>query len=218
MRLQPADEPWLAVVVVGDEHAVRLQDAPDVLERLAREQKALQTDARETRVQDQRVDERVDDEVVPSVRPAHEAAAIVDVHGDARIRVRLVRMIAPAQIVDGRIDLHGVDMLHAVTKRGGDVVSGPGADDQHVGEGSTAGIAVQQVRQRVGRSGLVDVRPSPDARCCWSQSGATPGSRGSCSRATRSSAKSAWRWPPGPAARERRSRRQICSSVHRGRK
>ena len=61
---QPADDPALAVVVVHDEHAARLQPRLDVAERLLGEQEALQAEARIARVQHQRVDERVDDQVV----------------------------------------------------------------------------------------------------------------------------------------------------------
>ena len=58
-------------------------------------------------------------------------------------------MVAPADPLDDRIDLDGIDALGAPHQRAADVVAGAGADDQHVAEGVAAGVAVQQVRQRI---------------------------------------------------------------------
>ena len=72
-------------------------------------------------------------------------------HGDARIVVRAVRMVALADPLDDGIDLDRVDALGAPRQRAADVVAGAGADDQHLAERLAAGVAVEQVRQRVGR-------------------------------------------------------------------
>ena len=62
--LQPRDDPALAEVVVHDEHAAWLQPLADVLERLRREQVTFQPDVAVAAVEHERVDERVDDQVV----------------------------------------------------------------------------------------------------------------------------------------------------------
>ena len=99
---------------------------------------------------------------------AQEAAAVVDVHRDAGVGVRDVGVIPLAQVEDGRVDLDRVDVFRAVVERGGDVVPRAGADDQHLFERRAAGIAIQQVRQRVaGAAVTIDAGPSAGGRCCW---------------------------------------------------
>ena len=61
-----------------------------------------------------------------------------------------IRMIALAEPLDHRIDLDRVDALGAPLQRAADVVARSGADDQHLAERLAAGVAIEQVRQRVG--------------------------------------------------------------------
>ena len=61
---QPADHPALAVQVVHHEDAAGLELGLDVAKRLLGEQEALEPDARIARVQRQRIDQRIDDQVV----------------------------------------------------------------------------------------------------------------------------------------------------------
>jgi hypothetical protein len=100
----------------------------------------------------ERVDERVDDEVVLPMRLAHEASAIVDVNGDSRILVRMVRMFFPADVIDGWIDFHGVHVLRTIRQCRRDIVARSGADNQHVRERPPAGVAIQQMRKLIARA------------------------------------------------------------------
>ena len=59
-------------------------------------------------------------------------AAVVDVHVDPRVLVRVVRVELPTQGLDLGIDLYGVDALRPLRQRDRDVVPGAGADDQHI--------------------------------------------------------------------------------------
>ena len=63
-RRHPLHDPALPQVIVRHEHAAGLEDPCDVGERLLGEQEALQADVRVAAVQDQRVDQRIDDQVV----------------------------------------------------------------------------------------------------------------------------------------------------------
>ena len=94
---QPADDPALAVEVVHREHAAGLELGLDVAKRLLGEQEALEAEARIARVQDQRVDQRVADQVVLPVGLADEAAAVVEVDRDPRVVVGPVGMMASAR-------------------------------------------------------------------------------------------------------------------------
>ncbi len=53
-------------------------------------------------------------------RPQEMPGIVVD-HGDARIGVRVIRMMRSAEADDGRVDLDSIHMAHAVAQRRGDV-------------------------------------------------------------------------------------------------
>ena len=111
---QPAHDPSLPVEVVHREHAAGLELGLDVAKGLLGEQEALEADARIARMQGQRIDERVTDQVVACGGLADEAAAVVEVNRDPRVAVGPVGMMQPTQLVDHRVDLDGVDMAGAV--------------------------------------------------------------------------------------------------------
>src|SRR2546430_16917029 len=77
----------------------------------------------------------------------------MDLH--ARILIRLIGMKLLSQAIDGRINLDCVDVLSAPLQRATDIVTGAGADYQHVCERGAPGIWMQQVRQRISWSGLI---------------------------------------------------------------
>src|SRR5437660_8393921 len=77
----------------------------------------------------------------------------MDLH--AWILIRLIGMKLPSQAIDGRINLDCVDVLSAPLQRATDIVTGAGADYQHVRERGAAGISIQQVRQRISWSCLI---------------------------------------------------------------
>ena len=132
--------------MVHRDRAVRLQVVPDLLHRVAGEQVALEPKRRLTGEDRERVGDRVEDEVVAAIGVVEEGPAVLDVHGDPRVLVRMIRMAVAAEPIQERIDLHGVDALGAVRQRDRDVVAAAGADDEHV-------------RERVG--GRVPVRLEP---------------------------------------------------------
>ena len=63
-------------------------------------------------------------------------------------------MVRAADLVEHRLDLDGVDVRRPQTERRLHVVARAGADDEHVLECLAAGVAVQEVRQRVPRADL----------------------------------------------------------------
>ena len=161
------DNPALPEVVVHREHASRFEPRGDVIEGLLSEQEALQTEAGVARMKDEGVDERVDDQVVMAVGLAHETAPIVDVNGHPRILVRMVRVLRATDVVDCRVDFHGVHGFGAVGERRADVVPRPGADHEHVFERSSSRVAVQKVRELIARRLLVQAHHDlvPDVVC-----------------------------------------------------
>ena len=154
---QPADHPALPVEVVHGEDPFGLQGPPHILESLACEQEVLQPQAGVARMQHQRVDQRVHREVVRAARVAREAAAVVEVDGYACVGIRLVGMQAAADLVDQWVDFDGVDVPDSSAQRRCNVVAAASADDHHLLERRAASVAVEQVRQQVGRTEFLDL-------------------------------------------------------------
>ncbi len=152
---QPVDEPGLAVEVVEDEDAARLQVGLDVRERLFRVQERLEADVAGRREQRQRVGQGQDHEVVVLVGLAQERPPVVDRRRHPRILVGPEHVLVAADPVDRGIDLDGVDVAVAALDRRGDVVAGPGADDQHVVEAVAreplAHLRVEPAERTLGR-------------------------------------------------------------------
>ena len=80
----------------------------------------------------ERIRERQQDEVPLAVGPLEERTAVVDVHVDPVVGVRLARVVGPGQVQDDRVDLDGVDPFGAVAEGDRHVVAGACADDEHV--------------------------------------------------------------------------------------
>src|SRR5438132_7695853 len=74
---------------------------------------------------------------------------------DSRILKRLVGMVLAPQAINGRVNLDGIDVLSSPLQSPANVIAGTGSDDQHVRESRSAGVAIQQVWQRIGRKVLV---------------------------------------------------------------
>src|SRR5207244_6689555 len=74
---------------------------------------------------------------------------------DSRILKRVVGMVLPPRAISGRVNLDGIDVLSSPLQSPADVIAGTGSDDQHVREGRSASVAIQQVWQRIGRKVLV---------------------------------------------------------------
>jgi hypothetical protein len=109
-RRDAVHDPALAEEVIGDEPAAGLQDATHVLEGFLGKEKAFQPDAADTAVQDQRVDEGVDDQIVFLVGLAKEVPAVVQVQVDARVLVGAGRVMSHADPRDHGVDFDRVDM------------------------------------------------------------------------------------------------------------
>ena len=60
-------------------------------------------------------------------------------------------MILHPETINGRIDFDRVDVLGAPLQRAADIVSGTRADNHHVLERRPAGVAIENMRQRVRR-------------------------------------------------------------------
>ena len=112
------------------------------LHRLFREQVVLQPQAALPRIQRQRVGQGEHHEVVLVVVLLDERATVVDVHRHTRVLVRVVRVEPAPEVLDGRIDLDGVDVLCTLGQCNGDVVSVAGADDEHAVEVLHVDVAV----------------------------------------------------------------------------
>jgi hypothetical protein len=98
------------VVVVDGEHAPGLQVVLHGIERLDREQVALEPERRLPRHQRQRVRQREQDQVVARVGVLQERAAVVHVLGHTRVVVGVVRVPFLPDPLQHRVDLHGVDV------------------------------------------------------------------------------------------------------------
>jgi len=120
------------VVVVHREGPARLQVTAHLAHRLRREEVVLEPQARLPGEQRQRVREREEDQVVFAVGALDERAPVVHVRVDARVLVRMIRVVAPPEVLELRVDLDRVDPPRSLRERDRDVVAVPGADDQHV--------------------------------------------------------------------------------------
>ena len=152
--VQARHDPALAKIVVDDELPAGLEMSAHVRERLAREQVTLKPYVAVAAVQHQRIHERIDDHVILALGGAQKIAAIVQMYFDARVLIGLVRMVRPTETIDDRIDLDRVHMTCAPLQGATHIVARASADDEHVGVGRAACVAVQEMRQRVSRKVL----------------------------------------------------------------
>ena len=87
------------------------------------------------------------------IRGLQVVAAIVQVDRHAAVAVRKVGMIEPAELIDHRIDLDGIDTIRAPLQRAADIVARSGADHQH--SDRTA------IDRRPGSAGAAAHTPAP---------------------------------------------------------
>src|SRR6267142_5286520 len=71
------------------------------------------------------------------------------------ILIRPIRMVLAPETINGRIDLDCVYVCGAPLQGPADVITGTGADNQHVLIGLSSRVSIQQVRKRIGRKVLV---------------------------------------------------------------
>src|SRR5207302_476959 len=81
-----------------DEHAVRREVVACAGERLAREEERLKTNVRARAHERKRVGEREHDQVIPIWARAQERTPVIDVLAHARIGVRMIWMLALAEL------------------------------------------------------------------------------------------------------------------------
>ena len=91
--------------------------------RLAGEQKTLEADIAVTAVQYQRVDQRIDDQIVLPLRRAEKVASVIQMNFNPRILIRLVGMVLPPQAINCRVDLDSVDVLSSPLQRPADIIT-----------------------------------------------------------------------------------------------
>ena len=139
-QVLPEDEPHRvreplehvgSVVVVHREHAAGGEPLTDRRHRLLREEVRLEPERPLAGDERERVGEREQDQVELLVGPFEEGAAVVDVRGHPGVAVRLLGVEVPADALEHRIDLDGVDRRGAFAQRDGDVVAVARTDDEH---------------------------------------------------------------------------------------
>ena len=126
------------------------------------EQVALQPHLAAARDQRERVGQGENDQVVGAVRTFQQRPAVVDVHVDPGVVVRVVGVVLTPELQQPRVDLDGVDTRRAALQRDSHVDAVAGADDEDV---ARAGPRHPHIGQRVrrrrtqpgrqGRDGLV---------------------------------------------------------------
>src|SRR5271166_743770 len=97
-------------------------------------------------MQDQRINESENHQVVLAGGLLEKTASIVNVDTYPRISVRVIGMLSPANVEDLRIDLDCIDVFGPVFQGRCHVVARTCSDDQDILKGFAACIAVQQVR------------------------------------------------------------------------
>jgi len=138
-RGYPLDDPSLTEIVIRYEDAAWLEHALNVLKRLLREQIAFEADIRIAAVQDQRIHQGIDGEIIFALGRSQEMPAVIDVSRHARVLIGMVRIPVDADTLNDRIDLDGIDVANSEVKRVIDVVAGARADDQLLLERRTSG-------------------------------------------------------------------------------
>ena len=107
-------------------------------------------------MQDQRINQGIHDKIVLFVGGLDVVTAVIEMFGDARISVRLVRVIIDPDLADYGIDLHRIDVLHAVLQGMRQVVARAGADHHHILERRARGVLLEEMDDRIERAGLVE--------------------------------------------------------------
>ena len=102
-------------------------------------------------MQHQRIDQREDNQIVLAAGGTQEVPAVRQVHLHARILVGPVRVVVPAETLDDRVDLDGIDARigRGPRQRAAHVVAGPRPDDENIVERRLGCVPVQQVGNRV---------------------------------------------------------------------
>ena len=117
---------------------------------------ALEPDVGVAAVENERIHQRIDDEIVLTLGSSKEMPSVVEMTLDARVVVRPVGILGDADSLDLRIDFDRVDMPRPITQCMVDVIAGSCADDQHVLEGRSAGRSVEQVDKGIRGAALVE--------------------------------------------------------------
>ena len=128
---QAIHEPVHPVVVVDGEHTARLQVLAHGLERLFGEEVALEPDRRLSTHERQGIGEGEENQVVLLLGALQERPTIVRDAADARILVRVVGMELCTELLELRIDVHGVDVAGALQERDRDVATAAGPRSGH---------------------------------------------------------------------------------------
>ena len=149
------DQPRLPVEVVHAEDAVGRQMRLRRLHRSGREQVALEAEGGLPCQERQRVRQREQDHVVAIGRPLEERPAVGDVHVDARVVVRMLRIELDPQLVEVGVDLDRIDTLRAVGQSDGHIATRSGADDEHPARRMDRALVRREV-QRLAHASLRD--------------------------------------------------------------
>ena len=127
---QPIRQPLFAVEVIHSEGTARCKVIPSRLERLLREEVALQAQSGLTGEKREGVRQCENDEIVCVVRALKECPTVIVDAMHARVLIRMVRMELHTNGHQFGINLDGVDRLCPVCERRRDVVAVSRADHQ----------------------------------------------------------------------------------------
>src|SRR6516162_2782988 len=107
-------------------------------------------------MKDERVDKRVYDQVVFAVGCAEEMSAIIEVPNHPAVLIRLVGMVADADVLDNRVDFNGINLFNAKTQGMRYVVTRSCANNQSVPKRWGAAMLLKQMDERVRRAGILE--------------------------------------------------------------
>lgn len=96
-------------------------------------------------MEDQRIHDRIADQVVGPRCLPHEAASIIDLDGNPLVVVRSIRVISPPDLIEHRIDLHRINMLRSLGQHRLHVVARTRPDDHYILEGRAPGVSIEQM-------------------------------------------------------------------------
>ena len=141
-RVRVASEHIRAVVVVHGEDPAGGEVVAHRFHGLAGEEVALESERPLAAHQGQRVGQGEQDQVVRLIAPLQEGPAIIDVHGDARVLVRVRGVVVPTGLLQDRIDLDRIHRGGSLRQGVRHVVATARAHDQHIADGPASEMRV----------------------------------------------------------------------------
>ena len=140
-------QPVLTIVVVEHQHSVIGQPSSCCRQRILGEQEAFQAQAGVARGEGERVGQGKDNQVILVGGILQEVAPIIDDHVHARVLVGMIGVKLDTKLLDGGINLHRGDRIHAVGLGNRHVRPCTRTQDQRVVEGLAEGLIDELVKR-----------------------------------------------------------------------